>query len=69
MLCFLAHTRLGGGGNLSCTCLYLTLLHMADKGLQLGSQLTILLDNTTGDNKHNEMIFFISWLVAHGEDS
>lgn len=69
MLCFLAHTRLGAGGNLSCTCLFSTLLHMVEQGLQLGSQLTILLDNTTGDNKHNDMIFFIAWLVAHGEGS
>ena len=66
MLCFMSHTRLGGGANLSLTCIYLTLLHMVEHGHQLGSALTILLDNTTAENKCNEMLYVISRLVATG---
>lgn len=67
MLCFLAHQRLGGGGNLSLTCLYLSLLYMVKHNNGLGVQCTILLDNTCAENKNNDMIFFIAWLVAHGK--
>ena len=63
MLCFLAHTRLGGGANLSCTCLYLTLIYLHEHGYDIGYLLRILLDNTTSENKCNEVIFFICWLV------
>lgn len=64
MVCYLAHQRLGGGANLSCTCLYLALLYAVDNGHPLGSCFTALLDNTAAENKNNEVIFFISWLVA-----
>lgn len=47
MLCFLSHTRLGGGPNLSCTCVYLSLLYMVENGHTLGSRLQLLLDNTS----------------------
>lgn len=67
MLCFLCHERLGGGANLSVTCLYLTLLHMVQHELPVGRSLMVLLDNTTAENKCNEMMFFISWLVAQGK--
>ena len=63
MLCFLAHTRLGGGANLSCTCLYLTLIFLHENGYPLGYLFRLLLDNTTSENKCNETIFFICWLV------
>ena len=63
MLCFIAHERLGGGANLSCTCVYLTLLYMKDKKYKIGRLFRLLLDNTTGDNKNNTCILFICWLV------
>jgi hypothetical protein len=66
MLCFVAHQRMGGGANLSCTSIYLTLLYMVANGRVLGSQFRLLLDNTTSENKCNEVIFFICWLVANG---
>ena len=64
MLCFVAHERLGGGANLSCTSVYLALLYMRKHGYPMGSQFRLLLDNTCSDNKCNEVIFFICWLVA-----
>lgn len=64
MLCFIAHQRLGGGANLSCTCIYLTLLHMVEHGHTLGSRLQLLLDNTCSENKCNEVIFLLAFLVA-----
>lgn len=64
MLCFMAHQRLGGGANLSVTCLYLALLYMVDSGRELGTRFVALLDNTAAENKNNEMIFFVAWLVA-----
>ena len=64
MLCFVAHQRMGGGANLSCTSLYLSLLYMAANNYPLGPQFRLLLDNTCSENKCNEVIFFICWLVA-----
>jgi hypothetical protein len=64
MLCFLTHTRLGGGPNLSCTCVFLTLLYMVENDHTLGSRLELLLDNTNAENKCNEVIFFLAWVVA-----
>ena len=66
MLCFMAHERLGGGPNLSCTCLFLTLLYMDANRHDIGSEFRLLLDNTASENKCNEVIFFIFWLVAIG---
>jgi hypothetical protein len=31
-----------------------------------GAHIHVLLDNTTGDNKNNEVIFFLAWLVETG---
>ena len=64
MLCFIVHQRMGGGANLSCTSLYLTLLYMVENNYAIGSQFRLLLDNTCSENKCNEVIFFIGWLVA-----
>jgi hypothetical protein len=63
MLTFVTRDGLGSGPNLSCTVLYLGLVQMVASGRQIGSAFNILLDNTTGDNKHNEMIFMLAWLV------
>lgn len=63
---YLARDGLGSGANLSCTVLYLTLLAMVAAGRQFGSCFTVLLDNTSADNKNNAMIFFLGWLVAMG---
>lgn len=65
MLCFLVHQRLGAGPNLTITCLYLSLLYMMDSGKEFGSRFMTLLDNTAAENKCNEMIFFMAWLVAN----
>ena len=32
----------------------------------VGAHVNVLLDNTCGDNKNNEMIFFLAWLVSTG---
>ena len=63
MLCFLARAGLGGGPNLSLTLLYLSLLHLVDSGVPLGSRYNLLMDNTGGDNKNAEMVVYIGWLV------
>ena len=63
MLCYVARAGLGGGPNLSLTLLYLSLCHLVDRKIPLGSRYNILMDNTGGDNKHAEMICFLGWLV------
>ena len=64
MLTFVSRDGLGSGPNLSCTVLYLGLLYLIGQGRQPGRSLNILLDNTAADNKNNEMIYFLAWLVA-----
>ena len=66
MLAFVTRDGLGSGPNLSCTVLYLGLLHMIAQGWPIGEKFNILLDNTSGDNKNNDVIFFLAWLVATG---
>ena len=63
MYSFMSRHGLGSGPNLSCTCLYLTLLSIVRSQRALGAHIHILLDNTTGDNKNNEVLFFLAWLV------
>tara|TARA_B110001452_G_scaffold119226_1_gene98931 strand:- start:231 stop:2348 length:2118 start_codon:yes stop_codon:yes gene_type:complete len=63
MLTYVTRDGLGSGPNLSCTVLYLALLQLVASNRPIGNAVHILLDNTTGDNKHNEMIFFLAWLV------
>ena len=65
MLAFVSRDGLGSGPNLSCTVLYLTLLHLVATSGAIAPVLNVLLDNTSGDNKNNEMIFFLAWLVAN----
>uniref|UniRef100_A0A7S2IVP4 DUF7869 domain-containing protein n=1 Tax=Haptolina brevifila TaxID=156173 RepID=A0A7S2IVP4_9EUKA len=63
MLAFVSRDGLGSGGNLSCTVLYLALLRVVAARGGLGQTVNVLLDNTSADNKNNEMIFFLAWLV------
>lgn len=63
MLAFVSRDGLGSGPNLSCTVLYLGLLHVVKVHGGLGASLNVLLDNTSGDNKNNDVIFFLAWLV------
>ena len=64
MLAFVSRDGLGSGPNLSCTVLYLSLLHVVAQRGGIGEVFHLLLDNTSADNKNNEMIFFLAWLVA-----
>jgi hypothetical protein len=63
MLAFVSRDGLGSGANLSCTVLYLALLRVVAVTGGIGQVLNVLLDNTGADNKNNEMIFFLAWLV------
>lgn len=63
MLAFVSRDGLGSGANLSCTVLYLGLLRVVAVTGGIGQVLNVLLDNTGADNKNNEMIFFLAWLV------
>ena len=64
MLAFVTREGLGSGPNLSCTVLYLGLVHVVSKAGAIAAKVNVLLDNTAADNKNNEMIFFLAWLVA-----
>ena len=63
MLAFVTRAGLGSGPNLSCTALYLTLLYIVRNGHVLGNKFHLLVDGTASDNKNNELIFFLAWLV------
>ena len=63
MLAFVTRAGLGSGPNLSCSVLYLTLLLMVAQGRVLGNKFHLLVDGTGADNKNNELIFFLAWLV------
>ena len=60
---YLVRDGLGSGPNLSCTVLYLGLVRMVKAARPLGNVFNVLLDNTGADNKNNEVIFFLAWLV------
>ena len=64
ILAYVTRDGLGSGGDLSCTVLYLAMCAMIAGGRKLGQRFNVLLDNTTGDNKNNEVIAFLAWLVA-----
>ena len=51
MFGYVARDALGGGPNLVCTCLLLSLFQMCAEGIPLGRRLFLTLDNTTGENK------------------
>ena len=63
MLAFVTRAGLGSGPNLSCTALYLTLLYIVRNGHVLGNKFHLLVDGTASDNKNNELIYFLAWLV------
>ena len=67
ILAYVTRSGLGSGADLSCTVLYLGLLHLVASGRPIGEALFVLLDNTTADNKNNEVMFFLAWLVATGK--
>ena len=64
ILAYVTRDGLGSGGDLSCTVLYLAMCAMIAGGRKLGQRFNVLLDNTSGDNKNNEVIAFLAWLVA-----
>lgn len=66
MYVFLARHALGGGPNLVCTVLLLSLLKHVEVGRPLGRKLHLQLDNTTSENKNNTVIGFVALLVAWG---
>ena len=63
MNCYLVHESVGGGANLSCTCIYLTLLDAHKAGRPLPEELHLQLDNTVGENKCVTVFTFAGWLV------
>ena len=63
ILAYITRVGLGSGPNLSLTLLYLTLVRLAASPRGLGARFSLLVDGTASDNKNNEMIFFICWLV------
>lgn len=64
MLATVARIALGGGPNLVCTVLMLSLMAMVERGHSLGARLMLILDNTTGENKNTTVIGFLACLVA-----
>lgn len=63
MNCYIVHESVGGGANLSCTTIYLTLLDMVMSGRPLPEELHLQLDNTTSENKCMMMWQFAGWLL------
>lgn len=66
MYVFLARDALGGGPNLVCTVLMLSLRAHLDVGRPLGTKLHLQLDNTTAENKNNTVLGMVALLVAWG---
>ena len=66
MNCYVVHESVGGGANLSCTCIYLTLIDMKNAGRPLPEEIHLQLDNTCSENKCTTMFCFAAWLVAKG---
>ena len=65
MNCYLVHESVGGGSNLTCTAIYLTIQDAVRAGRPLPEELHISLDNTTGENKCVTVICFAGWLVKN----
>ena len=63
MIAYVSRAGLGSGPNLTCTCIYKTLMMLEENGRELGRRLNALMDNTSGDNKNNEFVQFLAWLV------
>lgn len=66
MYVFLAREALGGGPNLVCTVLLLSLRTHVELGRPLGTKLHLQLDNTSAENKNNTVIGLVALLVAWG---
>lgn len=66
MYVFIARQALGGGPNLVCTVLWLSILEHIKTGRPLGTKLHLQLDNTTSENKNLTVIGFVALLVAWG---
>lgn len=66
MLMYVARAALGGGPNLVCTVLLLTIVTHISLGRPLGRRLHVQLDNTTAENKNNTLLSFVALLVAWG---
>lgn len=66
MNCYVIHESVGGGANLSSTCIYLTLLDAVKSGRPLPEELHFQLDNTSAENKCSTMFCFAGWLVKNG---
>lgn len=64
MLVFIARAALGGGPNLVCTVLMLTLAAHVSLNRPLGRRLHLQLDNTTSENKNKTVLGFVAMLVA-----
>ena len=63
MNCYLVHESVGGGANLSCTCIYLAIRDAIRSGRPLPEELHFQLDNTSAENKCIIMFCFAAWLV------
>lgn len=63
---FLAREALGGGPNLVCTVLLLSLRAHIELGRPLGTKLHLQLDNTTAENKNSTVLGLVGLLVAWG---
>ena len=63
MIAYVTSKGLCSGPNLSLTLLYLTLMRIAASQRGLGSRFSLLADGTASDNKNNEMLIFLCWLV------
>jgi len=66
MLVFLAAAAIGGGANLVCTVLMLSLHEHIRSGRALGMKLHLQLDNTSAENKNRTVISFVALLVQWG---
>lgn len=66
MYVFIAREALGGGPNLVCTVLVLSIRAHLEAGRPLGSKLHLQLDNTTSENKNIAVIGLVALLVAWG---
>lgn len=63
MMAYVARSCIGGGANLVCTVLMLTLFCHVRLGRPLGDELHLQLDNTTAENKNWIVIALLGWLV------
>lgn len=64
MLIYIARAAVGGGPNLVCTVLLLSIAMHVTCGRKLGRRLHLQLDNTTSENKNSTVLGFVALLVA-----